>query len=117
MKDQKRFPLLYSGQRPEGAPQWIPWWVAATAYEDYAARYGRSQSLQRLAERGGFAPEEMDVHLPGWRVLAGLEQPSRDGLDDLCHRHDVPTLADMERANGECYWAPGADELEESDGM
>jgi hypothetical protein len=41
--------------------------VAERAYSVYAGKYGTSQSLARLAERGGFAPGEMDEFLPGWR--------------------------------------------------
>lgn len=48
-------------------PTRIPWSVADRAYSVYAARHGRSQSLERLAERGGFGPSEMDDYLPGWR--------------------------------------------------
>lgn len=37
----------------------IPWWLAEIAYEYYASRYGKQQSLERLAERGGFGREEL----------------------------------------------------------
>ena len=37
----------------------IPWWLAEVAYEYYASRYGKSQSLERLAERGGFGHYEL----------------------------------------------------------
>ena len=40
----------------------IPWWLAEVAYKVYAKKYQastRSQSLQRLAERGGFGREEL----------------------------------------------------------
>jgi hypothetical protein len=62
----REFPI----QTERGAaphPLLIPWSVAEKAYSVYAARYGRSQSLERLAERGGFGPSEMDEFLPGWR--------------------------------------------------
>jgi hypothetical protein len=49
------------------APLSVPWSVADKAYGVYASRYGRSQSLERLAERGGFAVEEMDEFYPPWR--------------------------------------------------
>ena len=48
-------------------PLQIPWSIAALAYSKYAAEYGRGQTLERLAERGGFGPGEMDYYLPGWR--------------------------------------------------
>lgn len=50
-------------------PTSIPWSIADLAYSVYSASYGREQSLERLAERGGFGPEEMDVLVPNWRVL------------------------------------------------
>lgn len=39
----------------------IPWWLAKEAYEFYLEHYGRynAQSLERLAERGGFGREEL----------------------------------------------------------
>ena len=37
----------------------IPWSVAETAYEEYSRRYGKGQSLERLAERGGFGRDEL----------------------------------------------------------
>ena len=43
----KRFPI-------QGFPLGVPWEAAERAYETYVARCGRAQSLQRLAERGGF---------------------------------------------------------------
>lgn len=40
-------------------PCTIPWWLAEIAYEYYSKRYGKDQSLQRLAQRGGFGREEL----------------------------------------------------------
>lgn len=37
----------------------IPWWLAEIAYAEYSRRYGCSQSLERMAERGGFGREEL----------------------------------------------------------
>ncbi len=37
----------------------IPWWLAAEAYKSYVAQFGDSQSLERLAERGGFGRNEL----------------------------------------------------------
>lgn len=54
-RDAKPHPLL------------IPWSVAEKAYSVYAGRYGKSQSLQTLADRGGFGPGEMDLFHPTWR--------------------------------------------------
>ena len=65
-QENKMFPI----QSQRGAaphPTRIPWSVADLAYSVYSGLYGRSQSLERLAERGGFGPGEMDDFLPGWR--------------------------------------------------
>jgi hypothetical protein len=64
------FPLQPAGRKYKGpaVPSLrIPWIVAEKAYAAYAARYGQDQSLERLAERGGFCVEEMDELLPAWR--------------------------------------------------
>ena len=45
----------------------IPRAIAEQAYEVYSARYGRDQSLDRMCERGGFGPGELDDFAPGWR--------------------------------------------------
>jgi len=37
----------------------IPWTVAEIAYAEYAEQFGRHQSLDRLAERGGFGRDEL----------------------------------------------------------
>lgn len=48
-------------------PNQVPWWIAEKAYEGYSARYGTSQSLERLDQRGGFGTTELDMFFPGWR--------------------------------------------------
>jgi hypothetical protein len=58
----RRFPL-----QPTGS---IPWSVAEVAYTAYVRRYGRSQSLDRLAARGGFGHSEL---------IELLEQAAGDG--------------------------------------
>jgi hypothetical protein len=37
----------------------IPWWLAEEAYKVYVSKYGDVQSLERIAERGGFSREEL----------------------------------------------------------
>lgn len=70
VSDERTFPLQY--QRDHAPhPSTIPWSVAELAYSVYAGRYGTSQSLERLAQRGGFGPGEMDLLLPGWRERVG----------------------------------------------
>jgi hypothetical protein len=41
----------------------VAWAEHLRAYDDYAKRYGRDQSAERLAERGGFGYAEMVMHL------------------------------------------------------
>ncbi len=55
------------GYKGAAAPLSIPWSVAEKAYGAYASRYGTDQSLERMAERGGFGVEEMDALYPPWR--------------------------------------------------
>jgi hypothetical protein len=38
----------------------IPWWLAEVIYAAYSERYGKSQSLERLHERGGFSWKEVE---------------------------------------------------------
>ena len=64
MNTPKKFPVR---KKPYGgATIYIPWEVAEKAYAEYASRFGNSQSLERLAERGGFCVEEMDLYYPEW---------------------------------------------------
>ena len=66
----RRFPIMGKWQpggyrdQPYGT---VPWPVAELAYAAYSARHGHDQSLDRLAERGGFGHGEMDALAPGWR--------------------------------------------------
>lgn len=46
------------GKRPRG-PGTVTWAEHMEAYSGYSARYGTSQSAQRLAERGGFGYSEL----------------------------------------------------------
>lgn len=68
--EQKLFPLQardVSSTTGLQQPIQIPWEHAEEAYEEYKARYGADQSLERLAERGGFGAEEI-VRLLCWRI-------------------------------------------------
>ena len=59
------------GERPFPIQQSepVPWSYAERAYRTYSARFGIQQSLERLAERGGFGLEEFSClyvgHVPG----------------------------------------------------
>ena len=72
MADEERTaPVLYGhGHKGPGGPLRIPWSVAERAYSVYSSRYGTGQSLERLCERGGFGPGELDEFVPGWREEA-----------------------------------------------
>jgi hypothetical protein len=59
-QQERRFPLLGTN----GCVT-IPWSVAEKAYKGYARIH--TQSLETLAERGGFAEEELDKYYPLWR--------------------------------------------------
>lgn len=65
MNDNRPFPIQqYSFRDSTGAmqhcdPCTIPWWLAEEAYKYYSERFGTSQSLQQLANRGGFGREEL----------------------------------------------------------
>lgn len=55
----KRFPVLRPGPLGRLKPRTIPWRMAELVYEEYSRKYGTSQSLERIAERGGFGDEEI----------------------------------------------------------
>lgn len=72
MQQERWFPVtspITSRQANQSGPSpaQIPWSVAERAYAGYVGRYGREQSLERVAERGGWYAEELDDLLPGWR--------------------------------------------------
>lgn len=69
VKVERMFPLQAghsTNARP--GPLQIPWSVAEKAYGTYAGLYGRSQTLEQLAKRGGFSLCEMDELYPPWRA-------------------------------------------------
>lgn len=43
----------------------VPWWLAEEAYKVYSGKFGTIQSLETLAERGGFSREELVWLLSG----------------------------------------------------
>lgn len=55
----KPFPIQADEKYPRCT---VPWWLVEIAYEYYSKQYGTSQSLERLAERGGFGGIEL-IHL------------------------------------------------------
>lgn len=56
---EKTFPIQAEYSPSKGAATQIPWWLAEVAYEHYVKRFGDTQSLERLAERGGFGRQEL----------------------------------------------------------
>ena len=87
-RDVRTFPIQSQrGAHPH--PVRIPWSVAELAYSVYSARFGRDQTLERLAQRGGFAPGEMDMFLPEWRKLSA---------EVTALREEVKYLESKERA-------------------
>lgn len=65
----RMFPLQAGYRDAKAAPHplQIPWSVAEKAHCAYVRSYGTRQSLERLAERGGFDGAEMDMLYPAWR--------------------------------------------------
>jgi hypothetical protein len=61
--------------------RWIRWEIAEQAYKEYARRGHGDQSLERVAERGGFSPEEIDALLAGKYSTKGLAE-LREGNED-----------------------------------
>lgn len=61
MDDTRPFPI--QADHWKSAPKsYVPWWLAQIAYEGYTKRFPGSaadQSLEKLAERGGFGRAEL----------------------------------------------------------
>ena len=55
----KRFPLQAYAYTARSKPITIPWKFAEEASKEYSSQFGKGQSLERLAERGGFGAEEI----------------------------------------------------------
>lgn len=73
--DTRPFPIQagHGHRDPEGRMIYpkassIPWWLAEEAYKFYAKCYGTNQSLERMAERGGFGRPELLMLLRRERV-------------------------------------------------
>ena len=54
----------------------IPWAVAEIAYRAYAEEYGGDQSLERMAERGGFGRDEFLLFLQ-WATTDSREERAK----------------------------------------
>ncbi len=91
---RKEFPLL-------GGIGSIPWWIAEQAYINYAGKYGSGQSLERLADRGGFGVEELDVFYPNWREEGSLIKQLQAELEK--HRWIPVSEGLPEKGSTKCY--------------
>ena len=56
----------------KGTP--VPWSQAEIAYVTYRRLFGKSQSLERLAERGGFGDEEYRLLRAGKCPISGRQE-------------------------------------------
>ncbi len=78
MSDDRRAPVQGEGWSPRKAgyraPGTITWAEHLEAFEVYAKRYGRDQSAERLAERGGFGFGELTMLL-GHEPTTWRERP------------------------------------------
>ena len=57
--DNRPFPIQGGLPSTGIKPSTIPWWLAKIAHENYLKMYGGGQSLERMAERGGFGRTEL----------------------------------------------------------
>jgi hypothetical protein len=77
MKNEPWFPIqgesgTDSNQHWHRSAGQIPWSMAKQAYERYANLYGRDQSLETLAARGGFSWSEIAWLLSGQEEFTSL---------------------------------------------
>lgn len=79
----RTFPVMYSSDSDKAGPVTIPWSVAEKAYSRYAALCGGRQTLERVAERGGFYAGEMDELYPEWRNETSEIAALRARVDEL----------------------------------
>lgn len=64
--DKRQFPIQSEWDETEHRllpVTYIPWWLAELAYEYYTRKFGTHQSLERLAERGGFGRREVVAYI------------------------------------------------------
>lgn len=90
------FPLQTNRQGQPG-PVSVPWVVAERAWARYSQLYGRDQSVEHLAQRGGFSWGEMDDLFPGWRGAVdewvNLRRQLADAQRDAsANAHEVESL-------------------------
>lgn len=75
----RRAPVQGESRPHERAPGTVTWAEHEQAYTAYAARYGTSQTAERLAQRGGFGYREMTEflgHEPTTWIARGVRTQS-----------------------------------------
>lgn len=65
----QKFPVIKRKYNTRNITE-IPWIVAERCYRNYSG--WQDQSLERIAERGGFAETELDRYAPGWEYEAKM---------------------------------------------
>lgn len=65
-REGESFPVMPDGKQQQRVL--ITWAAAEEAYKSYKVKFDSSQSLKRIAERGGFGYYEMDMFYPEWRT-------------------------------------------------
>ena len=99
-REMRWFPLQTEHQRRDEPPlkpqrTRIPWDIAEKAYGTYSARLGKQQSLERLAERGGFSNGEMDMFHPTWRKEADETEAAGMVCSTCSDTHTMPATGFM----------------------
>ncbi len=80
MKEERMFPIQgehFNDERVNRPAGQVPWGVAELAYKVYVKECGSGQSLERLAERGGFGWTELVNLLQGTYFDASKVPPGR----------------------------------------
>lgn len=73
----------------------IPWAVAEEAYLEYVKRYGREQSIERMAERGGFGRREVGALLRRDPFCMTAETPAGRQRNERHERRYLQVIEDM----------------------
>lgn len=93
MKDDRPFPIQQEHVREESGymerrpSTTIPWWLAEIAYKEYVKQNGNRQSLERLAERGGFGRHELVSLIRGLSIFEPTCLCPSDGIYPGCPIH------------------------------
>lgn len=83
MASEREFPVLWPWDRERhaqlvalGCPRSVPWSLVAP--HERQARANHSQSLERLAERGGLSPSELVAVLSGESLTYAIGRPATE---------------------------------------